>query len=36
MKNQKLARNFQNEMIDYVHSKGLKVIMNAWTPDDVF
>ncbi|MCO4795104.1 MAG: hypothetical protein KC493_15410 [Bacteriovoracaceae bacterium] len=26
----------QNEIIDYIHTKNLKVFVNAWDPDDVF
>lgn len=26
----------QNTLIDYTHSQGLKVFINAWNPDDVF
>ena len=32
----KVSRNRQNVIIDYVHLSGLKVIANAWNPDDVF
>lgn len=33
----KLAvRNHQNTAINYAHSKGLRVIMNAWNVDDIF
>lgn len=26
----------QNKIIDYIHSSGLRVMVNAWDPDDVF
>lgn len=26
----------QKTIVDYVHSKGLKVFLNAWDPDDIF
>ena len=31
-----LTRTRQNNMVDYVHSQGLPVFVNAWNPDDVF
>lgn len=30
------ARNYQNEIIDYIHSKWLNVIFNWWNIDDIF
>jgi len=30
------SRERQNEVVDYVHGKGLSVFINAWDPDDVF
>jgi hypothetical protein len=30
------TRTRQNEIVDYAHSKGLKLIVNAWFPADVF
>jgi hypothetical protein len=29
-------RSRQNTLIDYTHAQGLKVFINAWSPDDVF
>lgn len=29
-------RSRQNTLIDYTHAQGLKVFVNAWSPDDVF
>lgn len=26
----------QNEILDYIHGKGMKAFVNAWDPDDVF
>jgi len=31
-----VSRQRQNDAVDYVHSKGLSVFINAWDPDDVF
>ena len=31
-----VTRERQNEAVSYVHSQGMKVIVNAWFPDDVF
>jgi hypothetical protein len=31
-----LTRSQQNTIVDYVHSVGLPVFVNAWNPDDVF
>lgn len=31
-----VSRQRQNEIVDYVHGKGLSVFINAWNPDDVF
>lgn len=31
-----LNRQKQNNIVDYVHGKGLVVFVNAWDPDDVF
>ena len=31
-----LTRQKQNNIVDYVHGKGLPVFVNAWDPDDVF
>ena len=31
-----LTRSKQNTIVDYIHSKGLNAMVNAWTPDDVF
>jgi hypothetical protein len=30
------TRARQNNMVDYVHGKGMSVFVNAWNPDDVF
>lgn len=31
-----LTRERQNEIVDYIHSKGLSAFVNAWNSDDVF
>lgn len=31
-----LTRTKQNSIIDYIHTKNLKAMVNAWEPDDVF
>jgi uncharacterized repeat protein (TIGR01451 family) len=31
-----VTRQRQNEVLDYVHGKGLNVFIDAWDPDDVF
>lgn len=31
-----LTRTKQNTIVDYAHSKNMKVFVNAWNPDDVF
>ena len=31
-----VTRARQNDAVSYVHSRGLKVFINAWNPDDVF
>jgi hypothetical protein len=31
-----VSRQRQNDIVDYVHNKGLSVFINAWNPDDVF
>ncbi|NDK19556.1 type II secretion system protein [Candidatus Gracilibacteria bacterium] len=36
LSNKIAARQYQNDIIAYAHSKGLKVITNAWNIDDVF
>ena len=31
-----VSRQRQNDVVDYVHSLGLRVMINAWDPDDAF
>lgn len=31
-----ITRNKQNNLVDYIHSKGLKVMANSWNPSDIF
>ena len=31
-----VSRQRQNDIVEYVHSKGLEAFINAWNPDDVF
>jgi len=32
----RVSRERQNKIIDYIHEKELRVMVNAWNPDDVF
>lgn len=31
-----ITRQQQNDLVDYIHSKGLKVMVNSWNPSDIF